>query len=86
MTRKEETFAKVQSVLNGAFELPIDRITPEAQLFRDLGLDSLDAVDLAVRLKCDTGLSLTEIEMRSIRTVGDIVEVVDARLRAMAPQ
>jgi acyl carrier protein len=61
-------------------------VIPEAHLYRDLGLDSLDAVDLAVRLKCDTGLSLTEQEMQRIRTVGDIVEVIDAKLQTAAPK
>jgi acyl carrier protein len=50
-----------------------------------LDLDSLDAVDLAVKLKYDTGLVLTEGEMRSMRTVADIVDMVYVKLKADLP-
>jgi acyl carrier protein len=80
MTSKDAIFAKVLSVLTGTFEIQPERVKPEAHLYRDLDLDSLDAVDLAIKLKSETGLVLTEEEMRSMRTVGDIVDVVTARL------
>ena len=82
MMTKEEILAKVKVVLTGSFELPEDRVIPEAHLYKDLDLDSLDAVDLAVKLKYETGLILTEGEMRSIRTVADIVDVVHGKLEA----
>ena len=80
MTTKEEILAKVRLVLTGSFELPADRVVPSAHLYKDLDLDSLDAVDLAVKLKYETGLVLTEQEMRDMRTVADIVDVVYAKL------
>ena len=82
MTKKEEIFAKVKRVLTGSFELPADRVAPEAHLYKDLDLDSLDGIDLAVKLKYETGLVLTEEEMRSMRTVADIVDVVHSKLNA----
>ncbi len=80
MTSKEKIFQKVLSVLTGTFELPPEKVVMGAHLYHDLDLDSLDAVDLAIKLKSETGLVLTEDEMRSMRTVGDIVEVVNAKL------
>lgn len=85
MTTKEEILAKVKLVLTGPFELPEERVVPTAHLYKDLDLDSLDAVDLAVRLKYDTGLVLSEEEMRSMRTVADIVDVVYVKLKAHDP-
>jgi acyl carrier protein len=85
VTTKEEILAKVKLVLTGSFELPEDQVIPTAHLYKDLGLDSLDAVDLAVRLKYDTGLVLTEEEMRSMRTVADIVDMVYVKLKANDP-
>jgi acyl carrier protein len=85
VTTKEEILAKVKLVLTGSFELPEDQVILSAHLYTDLGLDSLDAVDLAVRLKYDTGLVLTEEEMRSMRTVADIVDVVYVKLKANDP-
>ena len=80
MTTKEEILAKVRLVLTGSFELSADRVIPSAHLYKDLDLDSLDAVDLAVKLKYETGLILTEQEMRAMRTVADIVDVVYGKL------
>jgi acyl carrier protein len=82
MTTKEEIFAKVKQVLTGSFELPADKVVLEAHLYKDLDLDSLDGIDLAVKLKYETGLVLSEEEMRSMRTVADIVDVVQRKLNA----
>ncbi len=85
MTTKEEILTKVKTVLTGTFELKEEQIVPEAHLYRDLDLDSLDAIDLAVRLKTDTGLVLSEQELRLLRTVADIVDVIHAKLSANRP-
>lgn len=77
---KEELFAKVSEVLVETFELDASEVVPEASLYEDLDLDSLDAIDLAVRLGSETGIKLKEEEMRSIRKVQDIVDVVHKAL------
>ena len=76
MMTKEEIFKQVQQLLSDAFELEASAITPEAHLYRDLDLDSFDAIDLAVNMESKTGVKLQEEELRSIRTVSDIVEAV----------
>ena len=73
---KEEIFQQVQQLLSEAFELEAGAITPEAHLYRDLDLDSFDAIDLAVNMESKTGVKLQEEELRAIRTVSDIVEAV----------
>jgi len=50
------------------------------RLVDDLDLDSIDAVDLAVRVEEKTGLSLSEADLKSIRTIQDIVDLIDERL------
>lgn len=85
MTTKEDVLAKVKAVLTGTFELADEQVVPGAHLYRDLDLDSLDAIDLAVRLKADTGLILTEQELRLLRTVADIIDVIHAKLPANRP-
>lgn len=72
--------ARVKQVLVDMFELDEDRVRPDAHLYEDLDLDSLDAIDLAVKLKTETGIKLTEQEMKQIRTVADIVAIVSANL------
>lgn len=80
MMTKEEIFKQVQQLLAEAFELESDTITPEAHLYRDLDLDSFDAIDLAVNMESKTGIKLQEEELKLIRTVSDIVEAVYPKL------
>ena len=60
------------------FQLDPKIVTPEALLVEDLGLDSIDAVDLAAKLYELTGRRLTEEDLRGLRTVGDVVSIVEA--------
>jgi acyl carrier protein len=76
MMTKEEIFKQVQQLLTEAFKLEAGAVTPEAHLYRDLDLDSFDAIDLAVNMESQTGIKLQEEELKSIRTVSDIVEVI----------
>jgi acyl carrier protein len=73
---KEELLKQIQQLLTEAFELEAGAVTPEAHLYRDLDLDSFDAIDLAVSMESKTGIKLQEEELKSIRTVSDIVEIV----------
>ena len=73
----EEIVQKVNQVFCDTFELEPDRLTPEAKLFDDLGLDSLDAVDLVASLKEECGVDLRQDpRVREIRTMGDIYKLV----------
>ncbi len=80
MMTKKDILARIQHVLTETFELEAASVVPEANLFNDLGLDSFDAVDLAVTLEVDTGIRLNEAEMRPIRTVSDIVETIRSKI------
>ena len=77
---KEEIFVRVRKILVDAFELEPDDISPQAHMIDDLDLDSIDAIDLAVDLEADTGFSLTEEELRSVRLVQDVVDLIHKRL------
>ena len=52
--------------------------------FDDLDLDSIDAIDLAVKLEERVGLDLEEEQLRSLRLVQDVVDLVHTHLRATA--
>jgi acyl carrier protein len=82
MRTKEDILKQVQQLLTEAFELQEGSVTLDAHLYRDLDLDSFDAIDLAVNMESKTGIKLQEEELRSIRTVSDIVEVVYPKLNA----
>ena len=73
MMSDEELRRKVVETLAEEFELDPAKMTPEATLYDDLGLDSLDAVDMVVALEKAFGMKLTDEQaLRSIRTMDDL--------------
>jgi acyl carrier protein len=84
MMTRDEILARVQSILAETFELDPARILPTATLFQDLDLDSIDAIDLVVKLQEWTGRRVPEDSLRQVRTVDDVVTMIEAHL-AQAP-
>lgn len=62
------------------FEIEPARVRLDADLYGDLELDSIDAVDLAIKLQEMTGKRIRPDEFRSVRTVRDVVAAVDRLL------
>ena len=73
---KEEIYPWVVDILQEMFELERSRITLDANLYTDLDIDSIDAVDLAVKLKQLTGKRLQPEVFKSVRTVEDVVKAL----------
>lgn len=84
MISKDEILAKLSGYLQDLFEVPAEKIIPGARLFEDLDLDSIDAVDLVVKLQEYTGKKIAPAEFKSVRTVGDVVDKVYEQLSARA--
>ncbi len=63
------------------FELDAARVQPEARLIEDLELDSLDAIDLAVKVEETTGLAFDETMIRQLQTIDDVVVAISAIVR-----
>ena len=82
---KDEILRALKGILSGHFGLPAEQIVPTAHLLEDLDLDSIDWIDLAVKLEMETGQKLQEAELTSIRTIEDVVDVVHRRLNLGAP-
>lgn len=78
---KEEIFTEVKNILIEELEVPENAINLDANLFEDLDLDSIDAVDIAVRMQKFTNKKLSPEEFKKIRTINDIVEAVYALLQ-----
>lgn len=80
----EEIKTIVNTALVEEFELETDAMLPEAHLFNDLGLDSLDAVDMVIVLEKAFGVKLRdEKAIREIRTLGDLYAFIEARQKEM---
>jgi len=80
MLSREDIERKLRSYLEDMFEIPAEKITPQARLYEDLDLDSIDAVDLVVKLQELTGRKLKVDEFKSVRSVGDVIDRVHAVL------
>ncbi len=75
--QKDEIIAQVNEVFVEEFEIDADALTPEAQIFQELGLDSLDIVDLIVALQKKFGVNFRSDErIREIRTLNDLHQFV----------
>lgn len=73
---KAEMQAWVVDLLAQMFELDAAELTAESNLYADLDIDSIDAVDLAVKLKQLTGKRLLPEVFKNIRTIGDVVDAL----------
>lgn len=78
---KSDIFDQLKSHLCDLFKLPEERIIPEAKLSDDLDLDSIDAIDLIIKLQEMTGRKFKATEFRTVRTVQDVVDKVYALAR-----
>jgi acyl carrier protein len=68
-----EVIEAVNEVFADSFEIPREQIKPEAQIFADLGLDSLDVVDLVAAIQKRFGVQVRDDErVRAIRTLQDL--------------
>lgn len=78
---RHEVYTALVERMVALFDFEAEKITPQANLFTDLDLDSIDAIELAVQLQELTGRRVDEEALRGLRTVDDVVELV-LRMRA----
>ncbi len=82
---QEQLYRRCVDVLHETFSIPKERITLNAHLFNDLELDSIDAVDLIVRMKPIIGRRLSPDAFQQVRTVNDVVVALHALLSQPPP-
>lgn len=69
-------FEKVKAIIAETLNCEEDKITMDANIFTDLGADSLDAMELGLAIEENLGQSITDDQMAEIKTVGDIVKIL----------
>jgi acyl carrier protein len=82
MISQDELYEKLRTCLEDMFEVPPEKVTLDARLFEDLDLDSIDAIDLMVKLQELTGRKMKPEEFKTVRTVGDVLDRVHVLLAA----
>lgn len=81
---QDQIFGRIVEILANTFGVDAQRVTRSSKLGDDLDIDSIDAVDLIVQLKPMIGSNLRPEAFKSVRTVGDVVDVVHSMMHAAA--
>jgi acyl carrier protein len=80
----EEIQAKVRKILAENLSVPEDTVTMDSRFQEDLDADSLDLVEAVLALEEEFGVTIPEEEMEEVKTVGEALNVVMAKLGAGA--
>ena len=75
--KREDLFRHIKDTLVKEFDCEESSIVPEARFYEDLDLDSIDAVDLVVRLRNEHSIDVAADDFKSIATVGDLLDVLE---------
>ena len=70
-------FETVRDMLAKQLNLKPEKITPQSDVVKDLGADSLDVVELLISLEDDYGISIPEDDIVNVKTVQDIVDMIE---------
>lgn len=74
---EQEIIDAINRVFEESFEIEKEKLQPQAHIFNDLGLDSLDIIDLIVALQKSFGVNIrNEENVRNIRTLGDVYQFI----------
>ena len=71
----------LREIMAARLGLPAEQLVPEARLVEDLGLDSLDAVELAISVERKFDIEVPEEELTKLKTVADMVALVQSRMK-----
>jgi acyl carrier protein len=74
-------FEKVQEIVAEKLGIEKSKITMEASFIDDLGADSLDTVELIMKMEEDFGIEIPDEDAEKLKTVGDVVNYLDSKLK-----
>jgi acyl carrier protein len=78
---KFEILVVIRKEIHALFQIPEESITSESRLYEDLDLDSIDAIDLIVRLQSIANKRISPDQFKSVVTVEDVVTVIEDLMR-----
>ena len=76
MKNRDDILQLIRDIMQEMFEIEANEVTLEANLYEDLDFDSIDAVDMIVKLKEMTGKALKPEVFKNARTVNYVVDAV----------
>ena len=75
----EQLYNNIREILVSQFEVDESTISLDADLYKELEIDSIDAVDLLVQLKDLTGLKVPPERFKEVRTIRDVLTALTAQ-------
>lgn len=79
MTR-EDVIARLKEILQESFDIDPNTVTADSNIVTDLDLDSIDAIDMVAQVQRELNCRLTAEDFKAVRTIGDIADVICARV------
>ncbi|RVZ46191.1 acyl carrier protein [Helicobacter pylori] len=79
-TNDTNLFETIQAVIAEQLEIDVSQVTPEAKLVKDLGVDSLDIVELIMALEERFGIEIPDEQAEKIVNVGDVMRYIEKQL------
>lgn len=76
MQSKDEILEKTKEIMQELFDLDEAQLVPEAKLYEDLDIDSIDAVDLLIELKKFSGKDIAPEQFKDVKTLEDVVNTI----------
>ena len=73
-----QIYLKIKDVLVNQFEVDESKVSMDANLYEELEIDSIDAVDLMVQLNELTGKKIPPEQFKDVRTIGDVINTLSA--------
>ncbi len=79
-TNDTNLFETIQAVIAEQLNIDASQVTPEAKLVKDLGVDSLDIVELIMALEERFGIEISDEQAEKIVNVGDVMRYIEKQL------
>ncbi len=79
---RKEIIEKVNRFLTNEIEIEEDLITPEALLTKDLGIDSLDVIDIIVIVEQVFGVKIKGEELKNVKTLQEFYNFVEGKINS----
>lgn len=79
-TNDTNLFETIRAVIAEQLEIDVSRVTPEAKFVKDLGVDSLDIVELIMALEERFGIEISDEQAEKIVNVGDVMRYIEKQL------
>lgn len=80
MAHPDQTIDEVLNLAATHFKVPREKLTPDDDFFKTLGIDSLQALDLLTRLESHFGIELPDYELQGVSDFRTLADRIKARL------